>query len=81
MVVPQFEKEAVQTRDYCVAKTRRSARPAQILRCAKNACSGWQFKLRHYRCHREQAGRAWRRRLEPGRWEKVRTARSPRSCP
>jgi len=35
-VVVQFGKEASQTRDYCVAKgTRRFARLAQILRCAK----------------------------------------------
>src|SRR5207302_9687200 len=39
-VVVQLGKEVSQTRDYCVARTRRFARLAQILRCAKNACSG-----------------------------------------
>jgi hypothetical protein len=34
------DREASQTRDYCVAKARRIARLAQILHCAKDACSG-----------------------------------------
>src|SRR5438094_10621421 len=47
-VVVQFGKEASQTRDYCVARQRRFARLAQILRCAKNACSRMTLKLHHH---------------------------------
>src|SRR6266550_2945667 len=46
-VVVQLGKEVSQTRDYCVARTRRFARLAQILRCAKNACSRMTIKLHH----------------------------------
>src|SRR6266576_2045443 len=47
-VVVQFGKEASQARDYCVARQRRFARLAQILRCAKNACSRMTIKLHHH---------------------------------
>ena len=48
MVVVQFEKEASQTRDYCVAKnaTLRTARPDPSLR--KNRLLGMTSKLHHY---------------------------------
>jgi hypothetical protein len=39
-VVVQFDKEAGQTRDYCVAKNATRGAAAQIPRGAKNACSG-----------------------------------------
>jgi len=35
----QFDKEAIPARDYCIAKNA-TLRIAQILRCAKEACSG-----------------------------------------
>jgi hypothetical protein len=41
LVVVQFDKDASQTRDSCVAEERDAfARLSQIPRCAKNACSG-----------------------------------------
>jgi len=48
VLMVQFGKEASQTRDYFVAGTRRFARLAQILRCAKNACFRMTIKLHHY---------------------------------
>ena len=48
-VVAQFDKEASQTRDYCVANgaTHRAARPDPSLR--KERLLGMTIKLRHYR--------------------------------